>query len=1338
MKQLVPQFILEKNTEQNQSGSLQAYTMFIDLSGFTALSSTLMKRGTEGAEILSIILNSVFEPLVSVVYDRGGFIPYFAGDAFTAIFQTKNNSISAEELLATAVLIQDLFKIDGSKNTPFGDFQIDAKVGLSYGRVKWGIVGEVVQSFYFRGAAIDNCAASEHHAEKQEIVLDKYFLSKLKVSPSITQVSDDFFRLEKFNQTIPFRQAVEKKPLFSVKDLKPFLPQAVIHANDKGEFREVVSVFISFRGVDREEDFNEFSSIVINQFHRFAGYFKEIDFGDKGGVIVGFFGAPLSFENNKERALEFVLDLQLALEYLEHEISLQYKIGLSSGVAYTGFIGGEPCCQYAAVGNTVNLAARLMVSADWGEVLTDEDIAKEKYFQFKDKGTIRFKGIEGAVSIFQLEGKLDRSAPFYEREFAGRQEELTGLVEFAQPMFDGQCPGVVYLYGEAGIGKSRLCFEMRKQLRTKGHLNWYICQADQILKKPFNPFLYFIKNYFQQSSQKSLKENKHQFGLLFEALVERCGALGKKGEEVAKELERTKTILAALVGIADDQSLWEQLDAKGRYQNTIASIANLIVAESLFAPTVIELEDAHWFDNSSKAFLQDFIRTFQKYPILLVITSRYWDDGGKPLLFEPSILEREGIAVLSYDLNILSTITVNQLAEKWLGGKVGKEVLALFQRATNGNPFYLEQMIEYFLETDILVKKGEWWKIKEGEIKVSGSLNTILMARIDRLSALVKETVKAAAVIGREFEVPVLTEVMKSQQAFKEKDTGVLLREQIRSAERNQIWKAVSELRYMFKHSLLREAVYDMQLKASLRELHRFIGEAIERLYPENREGRSADLAFHFEQAGVQEKTTKYLEKAAEYNRHNYHNERAIYFYDKLLKILRAEKNKVNTIRILLKKGSVLELVGEWGACEERYTEALQLANELENKKYIGRANNRLGNLLTLKGDYEQARLNLETSAAFFENINDQIGMYQVYGNLGNVFFRQGEYEQAKDYYIRSIEISEKVGRSIQNSRVVANLGLTYMNQGRYEEAIQCQLPQLNLCQEAENKQGIATMSINLGIVLFEKGDYQKAMQHYQQGMEVAELLGDKLLMSIAIGCIGSVYERQGDYQKAMEHFVEDLELSETLGDKQGIAIALGLIGDLFVLKGEFEKGCDYLERNLSLCRDINYQKGIAKSLGTLGDACLYRKEYQKALKCYLEAVDISKYIDNKRTLSYTLLQLATLYHEMGECHKAEEVLNEGRRITKELDNRELYFNMNVLNHRTGYVCSGNSKHIEALKNLLAEVKSERERGAILYSLTLMGEHGYQAEALSIYQSIYKKTPKYLVYKRMLELQALG
>ena len=156
MKNLIPYFIQEQFQAAQSHGELAAYTMFIDLSGFTPLTETLMKRGVDGAEVLSIILNRIFEPLVRLVYARGGFIPYFAGDAFTAIFP-KSGNIQAWEIILAAQRIRDLFQEKEVWQTRYGDFQIGVKVGISVGNVEWGIIGKNQKSFYFRGAGIDQC-----------------------------------------------------------------------------------------------------------------------------------------------------------------------------------------------------------------------------------------------------------------------------------------------------------------------------------------------------------------------------------------------------------------------------------------------------------------------------------------------------------------------------------------------------------------------------------------------------------------------------------------------------------------------------------------------------------------------------------------------------------------------------------------------------------------------------------------------------------------------------------------------------------------------------------------------------------------------------------------------------------------------------------------------------------------------------------------------------------------------------------------------------------------------------------------------------------------------------
>jgi predicted ATPase len=190
-------------------------------------------------------------------------------------------------------------------------------------------------------------------------------------------------------------------------------------------------------------------------------------------------------------------------------------------------------------------------------------------------------------------------------------------------------------------------------------------------------------------------------------------------------------------------------------------------------------------------------------------------------------------------LNFLQPDDLRAFAVARLGRRpLHPDLLELLQRMTQGNPFYLEQMAEYFQGSQYVENTGNGLlQLKNQEIQMNDSVKEIMMARIDRLSGLVKETVKAAAVIGREFELPVLIgrDGQTGRIYAENGDMELVFREQIQTAEKWQVWYAMNELRYIFRHSLLREAAYDMQLRTRLRELHQLIAEAIEHLYPELR-----------------------------------------------------------------------------------------------------------------------------------------------------------------------------------------------------------------------------------------------------------------------------------------------------------------------------------------------------------------------------------------------------------------------------------------------------------------------------------------------------------------------
>ncbi len=1331
VKQLIPHFIQEQFLGAHTSGHLNAYTIFIDLSGFTPLTETLMKEGNEGAEELSTSLNNIFEPMVRIVYQNKGFIPYFAGDAFTGIFEHTKNPI---EVIQTACQLRALFVQEGIKKTRFGNFEIGIKIGISFGEVRWGIVGKQLNSFYFRGPGIDNSAAAEHHASGQEIILDQHILKKIPTQKyQLEDLGNGYSKLlstdvESNNISDEFQI-----PSISGKALRNFLPKSIVRFNEAGEFRRVTTIFIAFDGITNHKDFDKFTTLVLDQFNTFSGYFKEIDFGDKGGVMLGFFGAPISFENNTERVLELALAIKEGVEVFSDQMSIKVKMGITVGLAFTGIIGGAERCQYAAVGNRVNIAARLMVKAAWGEILVDEEIRKAKQYKFVHKGDIQYKGVAADIPTYVFQGRKVLIKSGYKGGMKGRKKTLNKLLNFIVPVLDGRYNALVYIFGEAGSGKSRLTFELRKKLKKKRDLTWIICQADQILQKPFNPFISALSIFFDQAANDNHQLNLEKFEENFNMLDEDLAVSSHgQAEVVRKELLRTRSVLAAQMGIIYENSLWSQLDAKGRYQNINSALTSFFLALSISRPLVIELEDGHWYDESSQEFLNSFSKKIAGFSIALVATSRYEDDGTKKYLIPKEVLKENFIHLKRINLKNLSLKAITRVLKQKLEGATHPDFDLAIHQLTDGNPFYLEQVIAYYQEENLLVEESGRWNLKENHGVFSDSINAILMARIDRLSDLVKATVKTAAVIGREFEIPILSAVLKSHEDFDFNSPNTII-EQISAAEKGQIWQAMNEIKYIFRHALLREAVYEMQLRTQLRKLHLTISESIEKIYEDNLSEKYIDLAFHYEQAEVSDKTNFYLEKTANFAKSNFQNAQALKYYDRLLNKLDAKKEGEKVAPVLLSKGGVLELIGQWDTGEEIYKKGLKIALKTDNGLIKGRAHTKLGHLLLLKGDYKKARTHFDHALEFFSTRKDQIGIVRVTGNLGNLYFRQGDYKQAIEYFERTIAGSETLPYHTANAQIVANLGLTYMNLGRYDEGIEEQKKQLEKSEKNGDRRGMATLYVNQGIVYFEKGDFENALSCYEKGLDLSQKLGNKLLTSIAIGCIGSVYQQQGDYQKAADHFIQDLELCEQLGDKQGIAIALGLIGELRSIEGEFDLAVDYLNHCCFLCEELGYQKGIAKAVNNLADIYYLKEDYSTSITHYEKAIRIARNIKNRLILCSSLLEKAQTLLDMQDPEEAPHLVSEAHQIADSLGNPDLSFHAQLLQAQIFHYQGTSTEGIRLLEELLLKNQDDERRANLYFELNKLAPHHKTARlrALELYKTLYTKTPKFIYQKRI-------
>jgi hypothetical protein len=273
MRELIPSYIYDMSVRNKNKGTFNSSTLFMDISGFTQMTEALMKKGKEGAEVISVILNNIFEPIINAVYDRDGFISSFAGDAMTIIFEGDRSKRSHIKALFSALYINKLFKEKGLQKTRLGDFNLSIKLGLSFGKVDWGIVGkDIHKTYYFRGEAIDGCANSEHHCDKMDIVIDDKFFNLFdKGKLEITNAGEDLYSEGESN--VSYFKLIKSNvegdelnlyvsPNLKKEVLKSFILEEVLNFDQIGEFRDIVSLFISFKEPENFEKLNELASLV--------------------------------------------------------------------------------------------------------------------------------------------------------------------------------------------------------------------------------------------------------------------------------------------------------------------------------------------------------------------------------------------------------------------------------------------------------------------------------------------------------------------------------------------------------------------------------------------------------------------------------------------------------------------------------------------------------------------------------------------------------------------------------------------------------------------------------------------------------------------------------------------------------------------------------------------------------------------------------------------------------------------------------------------------------------------------------------------------------------------
>ena len=1183
MHRVVPELIIENYRAGRFRGEFAAVGMFLDLSGFSNMTDALMQHGQHGAEVLAGLMHGVFDPLVESIFEYGGKIVGFAGDGIMALYPIESDPRStALRALTSAYVIQKRFEENPTRHTVYGEFFISAKIGLASGSVSWGILCSPScdqATYYFRGTAVDESAHAEHHAKARDILLTQSIFELLQDEIE-TIPFDSYWRFGDFRVS----QRLDPKPVvFPSVDLniaRLFMPQEVIVEDVRGEFRQVVNLFMRFPDLS-DAQLDDLMQKIFELRNKYGGLLSRTDFGDKGCNMLILWGAPVAYGNDIGRALNFLLDLKSAVDF-------PITAGVTYYISHAGYLGSSMYEDYTCYGWGVNLASRFMMNAPMGEIWVDDRIARRvsNWFEIEFLNSQMFKGFAAAQKVHLLYRHKPTAEPTYEGELVGREQEFAQLVSFIEPLWQNRFAGLLLVSGDAGIGKGRLVSEVRSSKQFEGKtVLWAICQADQIQRQSFNPLRGWLSRYFGISSSQSFEERTTSFDRKLDELLSTT-----VDRELAHELERTRSILGALLDLYWPESLYEQLDPEGRYNNTFLALIALLKAESLRRPVILFMEDLQFIDTDTKDFLARLKRAILAaqgtFPIAMIVTSR-----GKGASLEKSLVDARLI------LSGLSSHALGRLIETLLGGAVAPELVSLVMERSEGNPYFVEQIIRYLQEENLIeMNKAGWTLVKTlDEDFLPGDVRAVLVARLDQLARGVRESVQTASVLGRQFEVPMLTHMLRNDK---------YVHQHVAEAEKASIWSPLDEVRYLFTHGLLRDAAYEMQMQARRRELHALAVDALEHLHG-NASNRYAEMAYHAKYAELGSKAQKYYMLAGKVAGEAYQNHPAIEYYKRALAFTPPNDLKTQ-FDILTERVELFNRIGSRPA-QLRDLETLEaLAMQLRDSESAAKVLMLRAAYCFAIGDYVSASTCAEQSELHSSSIAyDPLTLY-TRAVWATALLRLGRLDEAMTHAQKTLLLDHAAGNRKEECRTLNIMGLVALEQKEPAKAQKHLIAALEIAREVKDP-GLEARALN-NLALSEgavNGNYALASEYYEKSYKIAREIGDKVAEVFTLGNMGFAAGMQGDFISARFYHEQTLSLAREIGDRYREIYTLINLSAVLGLQNDPELALQYAQQAAEMARNISERAGEAWAMLYMGNAYLLHHELTMAQTAYRKSLEI-------------------------------------------------------------------------------------------------------------------------------------
>ena len=985
--------------------------------------------------------------------------------------------------------------------------------------------------------------------------------------------------------------SLSRRPLPAATNVPPRLAERILASRGaiKGErklvtvmFADVLGSFEIIAGRDPEHAQAILDSLLrtmIDAVHRYEGTVNQV----LGDGIMALFGAPLAHEDHAVRAACAALAIQDAMRAATDSawerlgIQPKVRIGLNSGVVVITAVHNDLSLDYRAVGATTHLAARMEQIALPGTIRLTRDTLRlaEGFLDTEPLGKITIKGISEPVEIFALQRMTPGGTRFRARlslgltPLFGRSEEIEQLTGLLGDVASGH-PSEVAFYGEPGVGKSRLCYDVTRIELARGFRAIETAAVSFEPTTPYSAIVRFTRRYFGIADTETAAESGRR-------VREALGEMQKKPADCL-------SVLLGLLDIPDEDKLWQSLDPAQRKRRVTECIRALISALCESRPLILIWEDLHWFDAESLDFVRGLLREPPGRSLLTLVTSRA----------EPSGWERLPI----YRRNLLPLPP--PLADGMLRNLMGEAtqlagLRTLLIERTNGNPFFIEETVRSLTESGVLFGSSGNLELRDTQpsIDIPPTAEALIAARIDGLSPDVKALVQTAAVVGNEMSVDVLRRVGELEEAevldrlAAAVDAGLLY-----------VFQSFPSPLCGFRHALTHDVAYRGILNEQRRLLHQRIVEVLEDVHKERLAEHVERLAEHSFRAELWEKSVRYHILAAARAATRFANHEAIALLNRGLQIvehlapgkLRAESE----IDLRLAGLAALLPLGEQERILSTLMEAEAIARTIDDPRRLAAIHSQIATALWMLGQHERAR-DSATQALRIAEEQKQFGLrlsacfslamahhalanhdlcVKYAGDLDSALtgdlerkrfgwagypsvlcrtwmasslMLTGQFEQAKTHLDRGCRLADAMDHPFSRTLIRLHLGVYNLMRGEHAEALSGLQQVWQIARESEVRTMYGPVAGWLGVTLAELGRFDEAIATIEEvnQTEVIRLCGHYSRFYMLNG-LAIAYTRTGRHAEALKIAREAVD--RTLECKENVHHGIALLRHAEVL----------------------------------------------------------------------------------------------------------------------------------------------------------------------------------------------